>query len=178
MQERVRKRIRFVGVALAFAFLWLGVRFPFEALGFARRILPISSRLDPATLHLGGEFAESNLGAALEPDGSVTVRLIAQQYLFVPQCVTVPVGRPIRFRITSADVVHRFGVSSTDQTIEVVPGYVNESQLHFETPGEYAAPCHEFCGAGHYTMRSRVVAVSDEQFLKLTPQERSTCALR
>jgi cytochrome c oxidase subunit 2 len=127
---------------------------------------------------LGGEFAESNLGAALEPDGSVTVRLIAQQYLFVPQCVTVPVGRPIRFRITSADVVHRFGVSSTDQTIEVVPGYVNESQLQFATPGVYPAPCHEFCGVGHYNMRSRIVAVAQERFPKLTPEERLTCASR
>jgi cytochrome c oxidase subunit 2 len=25
--------------------------------------------IDPITLHLGGEFAESNLGAAVEPDG-------------------------------------------------------------------------------------------------------------
>jgi cytochrome c oxidase subunit 2 len=33
--------------------------------------------IDPVTLHLGGEFAESNLGTAVEPDGSVTVRLIA-----------------------------------------------------------------------------------------------------
>jgi hypothetical protein len=33
-------------------------------------ILPI----DPTTLHLGGEFAESNLGTAQELDGSLTVR--------------------------------------------------------------------------------------------------------
>ena len=33
--------------------------------------------VDPTTLHLGGEFAESNLGTAVERDGSVTVRLIA-----------------------------------------------------------------------------------------------------
>ena len=41
---------------------------------------------DPVTLHLQGEFVESNLGTALELDG-VTVRLIAQQYSFVPNCV-------------------------------------------------------------------------------------------
>jgi cytochrome c oxidase subunit II len=33
--------------------------------------------IQPATLHLGGEFAETNLGTAIEPDGSATVRLIA-----------------------------------------------------------------------------------------------------
>jgi hypothetical protein len=36
-------------------------------------------RIDPTTLHLKGEFVESNLGAATEPDGSVTVRILAQQ---------------------------------------------------------------------------------------------------
>ena len=36
--------------------------------------------VEPLTLHLGGEFAESNLGTAIEPDGSATVRLIGEQY--------------------------------------------------------------------------------------------------
>jgi cytochrome c oxidase subunit 2 len=46
--------------------------------------------IDPATLHLGGEFVEGNLGSAVEADGSVTVRLIGQQYSFVPDCLLVP----------------------------------------------------------------------------------------
>ena len=41
--------------------------------------------IDPTTLHLQGEFVESNLGTAIEPDGSVTVRIIAEQYDFVPR---------------------------------------------------------------------------------------------
>ena len=41
---------------------------------------------DPVTLHLQGEFVESNLGTALELDG-VTVRQIAQQYRWAPNCV-------------------------------------------------------------------------------------------
>ena len=59
-------------------------------------------------LHLDGEFVESNLGTAIEPDGSVTVRLIAEQYDFVPQCVRVPADTPVKFRLTSADVIHGF----------------------------------------------------------------------
>src|SRR5258706_14223647 len=51
---------------------------------------------DPKTLHLSGEFIESNLGSALEPDGSVTVRAIGQQYSFTPQCVVVPAETPVR----------------------------------------------------------------------------------
>jgi hypothetical protein len=57
--------------------------------------------LDPASLHLQGEFVESNLGAAEGPARSLTVRMIAQQFVFVPQCIVVPAGVPITFRITS-----------------------------------------------------------------------------
>ena len=52
---------------------------------------------DPAALHLRGEFVESNLGAAEGPAGSLTVRMIAQQFVFVPQCIMVPAGVPITF---------------------------------------------------------------------------------
>ena len=34
--------------------------------------------ISPTRLHLGGEFVETNLGSAVEPDGSVTVRAIAR----------------------------------------------------------------------------------------------------
>ena len=63
---------------------------------------------DPKTLHLSGEFVESNLGTAVEADGSVTVRAIGQQYSFTPQCVVVPADTPVSFRATSADVFMGF----------------------------------------------------------------------
>ncbi len=78
--------------------------------GVHQAVLPQSrvETADPRTLHLGGEFIESNLGSALQPDGSVIVRAIGQQYSFTPQCILVPTDTPITFRVTSADVVHGF----------------------------------------------------------------------
>src|SRR6202043_3294930 len=76
--------------------------------------------IDPTTLHLGGEFAESNLGTAVEPDGSVTVRLIAEQYAFVPDCTKVPVDTPVKFRLTSTDVIHGFLLPATNVNTMVV----------------------------------------------------------
>ncbi len=61
---------------------------------------------NPTTLHLSGEFIESNLGSAVEPGGSVTVRAIGQQFSFTPQCIVVPTDTTITLRATSADVVH------------------------------------------------------------------------
>ena len=81
--------------------------------------------IDPVTLHMQGEFVESNLGTALELDG-VTVRLIAQQFSFVPNCVKVPAGTPVKFRITSADVIHGFILGDTNVNTMVVPGFVSD----------------------------------------------------
>ena len=130
---------------------------------------------DPVTLHLQGEFVESNLGTALELDG-VTVRLIAQQYSFVPDCVKVPAGTPVKFRLTSADVIHGFILGDTNVNTMVVPGFVSEVRTSFAIPGEYHMPCDEFCGLGHQGMWARVVVVSKEEFPRLTPEQRTSCA--
>jgi cytochrome c oxidase subunit 2 len=130
----------------------------------------------PTTLHLGGEFAESNLGTAAEPDGSVTVRMIAEQYSFVPVCAQVPVDTPVKFRITSADVIHGFLLPATNVNTMVVPGFVAEVRTTFSRPGVYNMPCNEFCGYGHQGMWARVRAVPKDQFPDLSPVERTSCA--
>jgi cytochrome c oxidase subunit II len=84
------QKLPFVGAVAGFMLIWLCVRFPYEMLHAAEKVVGSANQVDPLTLHLHGEFVESNLGTALEPDGSVTVRLIAQQYNFVPACVLVP----------------------------------------------------------------------------------------
>ena len=80
---------------------------------------------DPTTLHLAGEFAEGNLGSALEPDGSVTVRAVGQQFSFTPQCMVVPTDALVTFRATSADVVHGFLIEGTNINTMLVPGYIS-----------------------------------------------------
>ena len=133
---------------------------------------------DPAALHLRGKFVESNLGAAEGPEGSLTVRMIAQQYVFVPQCIIVPAGVPVRFRITSADAVHMLSFLGTDYGLKAVPGTVTEANFTFSKPGEFKIPCHEFCGAGHYAMRGQLDVVPQDQFSSLRPGERRTCEPR
>ena len=148
--------------------------------GIGQMLHPLSDveTIDPATLHLQGEFVESNLGSAAEPDGSITVRIIAEQYMFVPQCAVVPASTPVRFRLTSADVTHGFFVQSTNTNAMVVPGYITNVRTSFEGPGTYQMPCDEFCGFGHHAMAARVVVVPKDQFTTLRPDERMNCGTR
>ena len=132
--------------------------------------------IDPITLHLGSEFAESNLGTAAEPDGSVTVRLIAEQYAFVPDCARIPADKPVKFRLTSPDVIHGFLLPATNVNTMVVPGFIAEVRTSFSRPGVYYMPCNEFCGGGHHGMWARVRVVPREQFPQLAANERTSCA--
>jgi cytochrome c oxidase subunit II len=132
--------------------------------------------IDATTLHLGGEFAESNLGTATEPDGSVTVRIVGEQYAFVPNCVRVPADTPVKFRLTSPDVIHGFLLPATNVNTMVVPGFVAEVRTSFSRPGVYNMPCHEFCGDGHHGMWAQVRVVPKEQFPQLAADERTSCA--
>jgi len=134
------------------------------------------SPVDPLSLHLAGEFVENNLGTEQNPDGSVTVRMIAQQYLFIPHCVSVPTGVPVHLRITSADAVHSLTFDGTDYAVKVLPGTISDTQLQFSRAGDYKTVCREFCGAGHYAMRSELKVVPRDQFPALQPGERGTCA--
>ena len=119
--------------------------------------------IDPATLHLSGEFAEANLGTAGNPDGSVTTRLIATQFAFAPRCLPVPADTPVTLRVTTPDVVHGFIVAGTNVNTMVVPGYVSQVKTVFTTPGDHLMPCHEYCGLGHSEMWSivRVIPKAD-----------------
>jgi cytochrome c oxidase subunit II len=132
-------------------------------------------RIDPYSLHVEGEFVENNLGTEQNADGSVTLRMLGQQYLFIPHCVLVPAGVPIHLRITSPDAVHSLAILGTDYTVKASPGNVNIAELKLNQPGEYKTACREFCGPGHYAMRSVVKVVPQEQFPALRGSERGTC---
>jgi cytochrome c oxidase subunit 2 len=121
----------------------------------------------PETLNVSGEFVESNLGSALEADGSVTVRIVAQQYSFTPQCLLVPAGTPITFRATSADVVHGFLVTNTNINSMVEPGYISTFKTTFTHPADHLMPCHEYCGTGHQGMWAHVRVIDKSAFLQM-----------
>jgi cytochrome c oxidase subunit 2 len=135
------------------------------------------NQVDPLTLHLSGEFMESNLGLRQDADGSLTLRMIAQQFLFVPQCVVLPAGVTVHLRITSADAVHMLTVAGTKYAVKVVPGAVSQTSLEFFRPGDYKMPCGEFCGAGHYAMQAHLHIVPREQFSLADSRMGSNCGV-
>ena len=135
--------------------------------------------VDVKTLHIKGEFVETNLGTTVAPDGKVTVRLIAQQYSFVPQCIVVPADMPVTFRGTATDAIHGFIVGKTNVNTMLVPGFVATFTTTFHKTGEQLMPCHEYCGTGHEAMWARVQTIAPQEFFaKARAAERLSCVQR
>lgn len=134
--------------------------------------------VDVRTLHIRGEFVESNLGTSLEPDGRVLVRMIGQQYSFVPQCIVVPENMPVTFRATATDAIHGFVVGRSNANTMLIPGFVATFTATFKTAGEQLMPCHEYCGTGHEAMWARVQVIPQQEFLARAGNERRMSCVR
>lgn len=84
------------------------------------------------------------------------------------------VGKPIKLRITSDDVVHGFAIGKLDQPdLDIVPGEYVETTLLFDRPGTYTFYCTRWCGPNHWRMRGTIdvegegSTISNEQPLYL-----------
>jgi cytochrome c oxidase subunit 2 len=71
--------------------------------------------------------------------------------------LVVPAGRPVRFSLTSRDVIHAFWVPALKAKYDAIPGRTNRFDLAFPAGRDYSTVrCSEFCGDFHDQMRVRV----------------------
>jgi cytochrome c oxidase subunit 2 len=68
--------------------------------------------------------------------------------------LVVPAGRPVRFRLTSLDVVHAFWIPEARYKYDAVPGRVSVFDLTFDPAIDYRDNrCSEYCGQYHDQMQ-------------------------
>jgi len=82
----------------------------------------------------------------------------------------VPVGRPVLIHLRSGDVQHAFFVPDLRVKQDAVPGLVIPIWFEVTKARPYEWVCAELCGWGHYKMKARVVAESDENFQEYLQQ--------
>jgi cytochrome c oxidase subunit 2 len=93
-------------------------------------------------------------------DHHYEVYIIARMWNFDPDEIHVPPGSTVDFYLTSIDVVHGFNIENKGLNLMAVPGAINKATVHFEDEGEYHILCHEYCGAGHQNMMSKVLVTT------------------
>ena len=96
-----------------------------------------------------------------------------ENYLLeVDEEVVVPVNTPIRFLITSNDVIHSWYMSDFAVKQDAIPGFINVAKTTINEPGIYRGNCTELCGERHAYMPIVVRAVTKDEYDEWVAEKR------
>lgn len=85
--------------------------------------------------------------------------------LTTDQCLVIPAKTPIRFLITSSDVIHSWAVPSYGVKLDAVPGRINQQILTVPLMGTSWGQCSELCGVNHAFMPIEIKVLAFSDFL-------------
>src|SRR4051794_29047986 len=92
-----------------------------------------------------------------------------------PPTLVVPAGEPVRFELTSRDVIHSFWIPEMRFKHDAFPNRTTTFDMVFDPGVTTTARCAEFCGLGHDNMDFQVVSMSPTDFDRwLHSHERAT----
>ncbi|MCL4558313.1 MAG: cytochrome c oxidase subunit II [Deltaproteobacteria bacterium] len=106
------------------------------------------------------------------PKNAMTVRVTGRQWSWLftyangknSGILELPVGKPVKLDITSADVIHGFFIPAFRIKQDAVPGVVNSIWFIPDKTGTYEILCTVYCGIGHAHMLSKAVIVPEADF--------------
>jgi cytochrome c oxidase subunit 2 len=111
--------------------------------------------------------AARQLGSGIDP---ATV----PNYLHdVDHPLVLPVGKKVRFLLTSNDVIHGWWVPDIAVKKDAIPGYINEMWAKIDEPGTYRGQCTVLCGRDHGFMPIVIKAVPEAEFQQWLAQEKN-----
>ncbi len=72
--------------------------------------------------------------------------------------IHIPLGKPVRIELATADVIHSFWVPALTGKTDTIPGQRNVTWMQADRLGIYRGQCTEYCGQQHAKMGLIVVA--------------------
>ncbi|MEX0834510.1 MAG: cytochrome c oxidase subunit II, partial [Nitriliruptor sp.] len=78
--------------------------------------------------------------------------------------IVVPVDRPVRFNLTTEDVIHSFWIPRIHGKVDMIPGRTNTFTFTATETGDFRGNCAEFCGIAHAQMVAFVRVVEQDEF--------------
>ena len=107
------------------------------------------------------------------PAGAAEIVVTARQWMYqfkypdgrqeVNQ-VRVPVGKPVKFVMTSQDVLHGFYLPSFRVMQDILPGRYTYLWVQPMKEGTYDIFCTQYCGTGHSEMRAAMVVMAEKDY--------------
>jgi cytochrome c oxidase subunit 2 len=135
----------------------------------------------PAAILIVLGFMSQNLWAKLRqpknfPEPDVVVRVMAEQWLWhfkyngpdgdieVQNDFHIPVGKIVRFELTSQDVIHGFYIPDMRINQDAVPGLTTSIWVEATRTGQFELRCTQFCGTSHYQMKGQLTVDTPDDF--------------
>jgi cytochrome o ubiquinol oxidase subunit II len=87
--------------------------------------------------------------------------------------LTIPIGKPVSFELTSSGVMNSFFVPQLGSQIYTMAGMVTRLQLQADLPGTYRGLSAQYSGNGFADMRFSVDALPTENFAQWVDATRS-----
>jgi cytochrome c oxidase subunit II len=107
------------------------------------------------------------------PEDAIELQVVGKQWMwkiYHPQGrseineLHIPVGRPVRLKMISEDVIHSFYVPAFRVKMDVLPGRYTAMWFEATKPGEYDLFCAEYCGTEHADMSGHVYAMAPADY--------------
>ncbi|HEY3490100.1 MAG TPA: cytochrome c oxidase subunit II [Candidatus Deferrimicrobiaceae bacterium] len=115
------------------------------------------------------------------PAGAADINVVARQWLYEFRYsdgrssineVRVPLGKPVRFVLTSSDVLHGFYLPAFRIKQDIVPGRYTDLWVQPEKAGSFDIYCTQYCGTGHSTMRAKMIVMDAADYRRWVAGER------
>ena len=116
------------------------------------------------------------VGTSIPPTNAIEIKVVGQKWAWQFEYdngqvgygeIWVPAGQPIKFTMTSQDILHSFYVPEFRIKHDVIPNRF--SFVWFEAPevGVYQVLCTEYCGTGHSAMGAKIHVVSTQDYYRI-----------
>lgn len=115
---------------------------------------------------------DEDSNAARQLDSGIDPASVENYLLNVDKPLVLPVGKKIRFQMTSGDVIHAWWVPALGWKKDAIPGYVNEMWARIDKPGTYRGQCAELCGRDHGFMPIVIEALPQDEYEQWLAQQK------
>lgn len=132
-------------------------------------------------------FSLETSAALRVQDAATTIRVVGYRWwwkveypesgIVTANELHIPVGKPVKLQLFSADVIHSFWVPSLHGKRDMIPGIPTEFWLRAERPGIYRGQCAEYCGTQHANMAFLVVALPEDEYEQWLASQQETSVM-
>jgi cytochrome c oxidase subunit 2 len=115
------------------------------------------------------------LQASVPPGDAMEIQVTAQKWTWTFEYpdgnraineLHVPLGKPVKFVMSSQDVLHDFFVPDMRVKHDVLPNRYTEVWFTPTVAGPHRITCAEYCGKGHSDMQAKIFVDNDADYQK------------